>query len=99
MLTKFSIFIVGIITITIPLLSSSSVFFIVILTVITEICTWKYQSIRSVWEKIHRELDERDSFGKDLAPSRIESADLIIRLAEVLLMLDAYSEMYSPVLL
>lgn len=80
LLTKLGIFVVGFIVIITPAFSYVYIFYIILLTVMAEILSWDYQSNRSAWERLHRELDERDSFGEDWAPSRMEASDLINKL-------------------
>ena len=80
LLTKSGIFVVGFIAIITPAFSYVYIFYIILLTIMAEILSWDYRSNRSVWEKLHRELDERDSFGADWAPSRTEASDLVNKL-------------------
>lgn len=79
-LCKSAIFLVGILGAFIPFLSTASILVILVLSVAAELSGWKSNSVREMWDVVHRELDARDSFGWPISKSEI--SDIMVQLSK-----------------
>ncbi len=76
-LVKFLIFMVGIISVLLPLFPKLSPFLVTTLAITSDLCLWRSDVVKGIAEALLRKLDARDSFG--WAISRAEMSDLLIR--------------------
>jgi len=72
---QFAVFLVGLAAIFLSVLSRVAPFLLAGLTIISEICRFRFSNMRGTWEKLHRELDAQDSL--DWPISKSEISDLL----------------------